>query len=542
MKRLSLVALWLVVGIAGNALGDVWVARYTDGPTGRQLVYRGKEEGKAPSALQAKRMPQFVVEHAPVGGPEIVELRAASEERLDGALLLRGVAPMEESFADEDVREEVVTLHQNGPSANRIDLVFMGDGYTAAEREKFFADVKRLTKDLFEGRTFKSYLPVFNVHAVFKPSNESGIGKNSAKDTAYGLYRDGNTLRAIFPTHTSAARRSCQQAPGCDYPILVANDPYYGGLGGEFAITTSSETSGTKVLRHELGHNFGRVGEEYDGGGYFGANHASSLTRVGWKHWLSGALKAEPGVARFIDWPWHYLGNGAFRATFQSDGMSRYSEIQYSASGIETEDTMEIRLDGEVIAPFTPGHKDREFREIFRDHGFSAGSHEITFTERVSDGDNWLSDLTIFEYGEGYHLDPEYVGAYPLYSGTNGLMGYRPTHETCLMRNMKSDVFCPVCQENNWVQFFGIIEPFDSVEVKVEGTVARVVARAPRLDRLEVIWKRDGQEVSALAGKLEWELPLDQAKGRWEVTVRFVTPEVRKDTAGSLEAKKFLSI
>jgi hypothetical protein len=52
----------------------------------------------------------------------------------------------------------------------------------------------------------------------------------------------------------------------CDFPSLIGRDEYYGGLGGEFTISTRSLTSGTKVLRHEMGHNFASVGEEYEGG------------------------------------------------------------------------------------------------------------------------------------------------------------------------------------------------------------------------------------------------------------------------------------
>ena len=54
----------------------------------------------------------------------------------------------------------------------------------------------------------------------------------------------------------------------------------WGGLGGRYAITTRSLTSGSMVLRHELGHNFSNVGEEYDGGQvYSGANF--SRTKIG---------------------------------------------------------------------------------------------------------------------------------------------------------------------------------------------------------------------------------------------------------------------
>lgn len=54
---------------------------------------------------------------------------------------------------------------------------------------------------------------------------------------------------------------------GCDHVMLVAHDPWYGGLGEEVAIFTSSKTSGGLALRHELGHILADVGEEYDGGG-----------------------------------------------------------------------------------------------------------------------------------------------------------------------------------------------------------------------------------------------------------------------------------
>jgi len=72
-------------------------------------------------------------------------------------------------------------------------------------------------------------------------------------------------LRAIYVGDASAARSACRATGpnACNFPTIIGNDPYYGGLGGEFAVSTSSPTSGTVVLRHEFGHNFGNVGEEY---------------------------------------------------------------------------------------------------------------------------------------------------------------------------------------------------------------------------------------------------------------------------------------
>lgn len=78
----------------------------------------------------------------------------------------------------------------SGDPSNRIDVVFMGDGYTASEQTKFFDDIKRLTNEMFTGDTFAQYLPLFNVWAAYLPSTVSGIGVGGTpKSTVFGLYR-----------------------------------------------------------------------------------------------------------------------------------------------------------------------------------------------------------------------------------------------------------------------------------------------------------------------------------------------------------------
>ena len=107
------------------------------------------------------------------------------------------------------------------------------------------------------------------------------------QNTAFGLYRDGTELRGVYTSKAATARSACQATGTCkflllsplpllsfpfslftfliinnlsgDFPTLIGNNPYYGGLGGEFTISTSSPTSGTVVLRHEMGHNFASV-------------------------------------------------------------------------------------------------------------------------------------------------------------------------------------------------------------------------------------------------------------------------------------------
>lgn len=52
--------------------------------------------------------------------------------------------------------------------------------------------------------------------------------------TVYGLYRDGTELRGVYYQKPEVARAACQSTDACDYPILLGNDPFYGGLGGTF--------------------------------------------------------------------------------------------------------------------------------------------------------------------------------------------------------------------------------------------------------------------------------------------------------------------
>lgn len=113
------------------------------------------------------------------------------------------------SFQKRQAREgpEIKKIIDGGDQANRIDVVFMGDGYTEDERDDFFNDIRRLTDDMFNGDTFRSYLPLFNIWAIFVESVESGIGYNGSKNTAFQLYRSAGQLRGIYPGNANFARQ-----------------------------------------------------------------------------------------------------------------------------------------------------------------------------------------------------------------------------------------------------------------------------------------------------------------------------------------------
>lgn len=489
--------------------------------------------------------PQTIVEHEPVSAAMIYELYGSDSQPIDAWLADHHA--VDPSTNDKDrASDELRTIVDSGPVTNRINLVFMGDGYTESEREKFFTDIKRLVGDMFVGKTFTSYLPLFNVYAVFRASKTNGIGKGSAADTAYGLYREGDTLRAIFPGNKSAIRSSCKVAPACDYPVVIANDPYYGGLGGEFAISTSSVGSGSIVLRHELGHNFGKVGEEYDGGGYFGANYSSSTSNIKWSAWSTEkTVRKEPMFARHLSWPWYKLDKGPSTVRFESDGKQAKTWLRLSASGIETPETLSIHLDGKELPFKSPNRLDRSFINMELPP-LTAGKHSLVFSEHVDDHNNWLSNLTVHEYGAAFHDDMNFIGAYPVFDEDLSVAGYRPTNESCLMRDMEHPFFCPICQENNWIGFFSKIKLIDTATAKKSGEMITATITTLGLgqfrhegtgaagEMLDIRWFANGVELSEFHGKQSWTKAASAITGELEVKATYVTKEIRtKDISES---------
>ena len=53
--------------------------------------------------------------------------------------------------------EPTTTVRNNGDPANRVGLVVLGDGYTAAELGKFAGDVDNLINGLFAQEPFREY-------------------------------------------------------------------------------------------------------------------------------------------------------------------------------------------------------------------------------------------------------------------------------------------------------------------------------------------------------------------------------------------------
>lgn len=442
---------------------------------------------------------------------------------------------------------ELKTLVLQGPVKNRINLTIVGDGYTDAEKDKFFEDAQRITDDLFKEQTFSSYLPLFNVFAVFVPSHESGITDREKKDTALGLYRDpAGSKRAIMPGNTSAIEAAIAVAPATDFPILVANDDFYGGLGGRYAITSRSVESGSMVLRHELGHNFGDVGEEYDGGYVYRGANSTRSANVSWAHWVDGAL--EVFDAKFLSgsYVWQNLAGKPLKAKFKVPAPSESGPYELAVSlssvGWQTPEDVVVSLDGQRLFYEGLFTSDRSFFEVRQTIIPTPGAHTLEVQENIHDGDNVLAFAQVVALQRGYDTTAHKIAAFPSFNDSGSFAGYRPTHNSCLMRNMRVKYFCAVDKENMWVRFLNRIQLIDEVKTSSQNENLQVQLKTPPLSGMGIRWFKvvNGKEIEieGLRNQKTWEAKAAD-KGSYVVRVSFRTPEVRKYTSRFDAVTKF---
>ncbi|SEQ84089.1 M64 family metallopeptidase [Lentzea albida] len=167
---------------------------------------------------------------------------------------------------------EVVPVQVTGDSADRFDLVFVGDGYTTDDLPTYTENVKSKWEELSAVEPFASYKQYFNVWQVNVVSPESGVDndptKGIVKDTALDMGfwcqgRDANTERLLCVNETKA-KEFAALAPASDQVIALGNTTKYGGAGGSVATAAGSNAQAGQIAIHELGHSIGGLADEYD--------------------------------------------------------------------------------------------------------------------------------------------------------------------------------------------------------------------------------------------------------------------------------------
>ena len=157
---------------------------------------------------------------------------------------------------------------RSGDPHDKVDFVFLAEGYTAEDKDKFKADVDKMTAFLFTVEPYKTAKARFNVRGVFRPSAEramdeprQGVYKKTVLDASFNAF-DLDRYMLIEKDHRM--HEIAAQVP-YDVIIVLVNSKRYGGgsIAFDYCVSTTDNERSKQVFVHELGHSFGFLADEY---------------------------------------------------------------------------------------------------------------------------------------------------------------------------------------------------------------------------------------------------------------------------------------
>lgn len=223
------------------------------------------------------------------------------------ALLLALSVASAPAFAKEKATDfPVVVLQKTGSDANRNVWLFIGDGYTKDQQEKFLQDVRQRVEKILLIEPYKSYKDALNIYAIEAVSKESGVsraadkGKNNAqlKDTYLGVHHNSVGLERLgwfFPEGEKHLNHLIKQLEKnyldkggkvMQTSVLSNSDKYFGGGALNYAV--ASLAAGEAMVVHEASHGFANLADEYNGNPQEGPNKTkqTDLKKVPWREFF----------------------------------------------------------------------------------------------------------------------------------------------------------------------------------------------------------------------------------------------------------------
>ncbi|MCX5385893.1 M64 family metallopeptidase [Streptomyces sp. NBC_00083] len=172
---------------------------------------------------------------------------------------------------------QVTKVVDNGSTADRLDIVIVGDGYTADQLDQFHADAKEKWGEITGVEPYTTYQNLFNVWTVDAVSAQSGVSGDPAqgdvKNTALGSYFWCDGVERLLCVDQDKVDAYVAKAPQADLVVVLSNSAKYGGAGynepsktlGYEGISTASagNAKSGQVAIHETGHSLGKLADEY---------------------------------------------------------------------------------------------------------------------------------------------------------------------------------------------------------------------------------------------------------------------------------------
>lgn len=162
----------------------------------------------------------------------------------------------------------LIEILKNGDAANKVDILILGDGYTAAEQQKFIKDAQKMVNFLFLFSPFKERKEDFNIWGLCPPTAESGVSRPSSgiyRHTPLGLSYDAFGIERYMLTFENRAFRTIASHAPYEFVEILANNRTYGGGGiyGLYSTVAVDNALAPFVFVHEFGHHLAGLADEY---------------------------------------------------------------------------------------------------------------------------------------------------------------------------------------------------------------------------------------------------------------------------------------
>jgi hypothetical protein len=168
-------------------------------------------------------------------------------------------------------------LLRSGPNGSKINIVVIGDGFTAANQAAYNTFVNTMVmQGVFDEQrdgVYRETMNAFNLFRVNVNSAQSGITLvdsngtvTTTVNTFLGFRFSGRWNRCWMEpgpnSNTILTNTLNAQVPGWTYAFIILNTTSFGGCrrGNQLAVTFGGTWT---VAAHEMGHMVGNLGDEY---------------------------------------------------------------------------------------------------------------------------------------------------------------------------------------------------------------------------------------------------------------------------------------
>ncbi len=169
---------------------------------------------------------------------------------------------------DRKMKYDNFKVHYSGDPSEKLDILFLPEGYTSEEMADFKKDCEKFKDYIFDYEPFKELEDKINVWAVLAPSPEEGtdipadsVWKNTLLNTTYYTF---DSERYLMTYDYKSVRNLAANAPYDQIYILVNSSKYGGGsIYNYYSVTAAKNKKAKQIFIHEFGHGFGGLADEY---------------------------------------------------------------------------------------------------------------------------------------------------------------------------------------------------------------------------------------------------------------------------------------